>query len=92
MDENRSALDELRSMAFVMSMSGDGVRTTAKELPDVTGETLGELADRFENEYVELPRDADGELWTGDERKFEFDTGERMKMGGMMYCPHIGSK
>lgn len=48
-------------------------------------EVLEQAIDELSDEYVKLPVDADGEIWTGNERVFEVGNGTRYDMRYLMY-------
>ena len=48
-------------------------------------EVLEQAIDELSDEWVKLPVDADGEIWTGNERVFEVGSGTRYDMRYLMY-------
>ena len=69
MEEKKSALEELRECARC----------------GCDAHQLYVIADRIDREMVELPRDADGEAWTGNESEFKNYKGERMHIASFCY-------
>jgi len=89
-----SITDELREFASHCAggMGGDALRDIADRIDERHEEIIYEYKREYEDfksyrdiAYVKLPVDADGEIWTGNERVFEVGNGTRYDMRYLMY-------